>query len=49
MKLTDIPVARPIPAPVGTVFDVWMDPRSPGRRLTIFASFSLHKMLMADE
>ncbi len=30
MKLTDITVARPIPAPAEQVFDVWMDPKSPG-------------------
>lgn len=30
MKLTDITVARTIPAPAGNVFDVWIDPKSPG-------------------
>jgi uncharacterized protein YndB with AHSA1/START domain len=30
MKLTDISVTRSIPAPVEDVFDVWMDPNSPG-------------------
>ena len=30
MKLTDITVSRRIPAPVEKVFDVWMDPKSPG-------------------
>jgi uncharacterized protein YndB with AHSA1/START domain len=30
MKLTDITVTRAIPAPVEKVFDVWMDPKSPG-------------------
>lgn len=30
MKLTDITVTRMIPAPAGDVFDVWMDPKSPG-------------------
>jgi uncharacterized protein YndB with AHSA1/START domain len=30
MKLTDITVSRVIPAPAGQVFDVWMDPKSPG-------------------
>jgi len=30
MKLTDITVTRVIPAPAEQVFDVWMDPRSPG-------------------
>jgi uncharacterized protein YndB with AHSA1/START domain len=30
MKLTDITVARSIPAPVEDVFDVWIDPKSPG-------------------
>ena len=30
MKLTDITVTRAIPAPAEKVFDVWMDPKSPG-------------------
>lgn len=30
MKLTDITVSRAIPAPAEAVFDVWMDPKSPG-------------------
>lgn len=30
MKLCDITVTRAIPAPVEDVFDVWMDPQSPG-------------------
>ena len=30
MKLTDITVTRMIPAPAADVFDVWMDPKSPG-------------------
>jgi hypothetical protein len=30
MKLTDVEVARTIPAPAEQVFDVWIDPRSPG-------------------
>jgi uncharacterized protein YndB with AHSA1/START domain len=30
MKLTDITVTRAIPAPAENVFDVWMDPKSPG-------------------
>jgi uncharacterized protein YndB with AHSA1/START domain len=30
MKLIDITVTRSIPAPVEDVFDVWMDPKSPG-------------------
>ena len=30
MKLTDVTVTRAIPAPVEKVFDVWMDPNSPG-------------------
>lgn len=30
MKLTDITVTRAIPAPVEQVFDVWIDPKSPG-------------------
>jgi uncharacterized protein YndB with AHSA1/START domain len=30
MKLTDITVARAIPAPAEQVFDVWMDAKSPG-------------------
>jgi uncharacterized protein YndB with AHSA1/START domain len=30
MKLTDIIVARAIPAPPEQVFDVWMDAKSPG-------------------
>jgi uncharacterized protein YndB with AHSA1/START domain len=30
MKLTDITVTRSIPAPVEDVFDVWIDPKSPG-------------------
>jgi len=29
-KLTDITVARTIPAPAEKVFDVWIDPKSPG-------------------
>lgn len=29
MKLTDITVARTIPAPAEKVFDLWMDPNSP--------------------
>jgi uncharacterized protein YndB with AHSA1/START domain len=30
MKLTDIIVTRTIPAPGDKVFDVWIDPKSPG-------------------
>jgi uncharacterized protein YndB with AHSA1/START domain len=30
MKLTDITVTRAIPAPAENVFDVWIDPKSPG-------------------
>jgi uncharacterized protein YndB with AHSA1/START domain len=30
MKLTDITVSRTIPASAEKVFDVWMDPKSPG-------------------
>jgi uncharacterized protein YndB with AHSA1/START domain len=30
MKLTDLTITRTIPAPAGDVFDVWMDPKSPG-------------------
>jgi uncharacterized protein YndB with AHSA1/START domain len=30
MKLIDITVTRAIPAPAENVFDVWMDPKSPG-------------------
>jgi len=30
MKLTDITVTRAIPAAADNVFDVWMDPKSPG-------------------
>jgi uncharacterized protein YndB with AHSA1/START domain len=30
MKLTDLTVTRMIPAPPAAVFDVWMDPKSPG-------------------
>ena len=30
MKLTDITVTRAIPAPAEQVFDVWIDPKSPG-------------------
>jgi uncharacterized protein YndB with AHSA1/START domain len=30
MKLTDITITRSIPAPVEDVFDVWIDPTSPG-------------------
>jgi uncharacterized protein YndB with AHSA1/START domain len=30
MKLTDVTVARTIPATANKVFDVWMDPKSPG-------------------
>jgi uncharacterized protein YndB with AHSA1/START domain len=30
MKLIDITVTRAIPAPVENVFDVWIDPKSPG-------------------
>lgn len=30
MNLIDITVTRVIPAPPGDVFDVWMDPESPG-------------------
>ncbi len=30
MKLIDITVTRTIPAPVEDVFDVWLDPKSPG-------------------
>ena len=30
MKLTDLTVTRMIPAPPTAVFDVWMDPKSPG-------------------
>jgi uncharacterized protein YndB with AHSA1/START domain len=30
MKTIDITVSRSIPAPVANVFDVWIDPKSPG-------------------
>ncbi|HME06518.1 MAG TPA: hypothetical protein VKG25_05680 [Bryobacteraceae bacterium] len=30
MKLIDITVTRTIPAPAESVFDVWIDPKSPG-------------------
>lgn len=30
MKLIDITVTRVIPAPAEDVFDVWIDPKSPG-------------------
>jgi uncharacterized protein YndB with AHSA1/START domain len=30
MKLTDITVSRTIPAPAEKVYDVWIDPKSPG-------------------
>jgi len=30
MKLTDITITRLIPAPAAKVFDLWMDPSSPG-------------------
>src|ERR1700722_17895865 len=30
MKLTDVTVTRAISAPAEDVFDVWMDPKSPG-------------------
>lgn len=30
MKLIDITVTRSIPAPAENVFDVWIDPKSPG-------------------
>jgi uncharacterized protein YndB with AHSA1/START domain len=30
IKLTDITVSRTVPAPAAAVFDVWMDPASPG-------------------
>jgi uncharacterized protein YndB with AHSA1/START domain len=30
MKLTELTVARTIPAPAEKIFDVWMDPDSPG-------------------
>jgi uncharacterized protein YndB with AHSA1/START domain len=30
MKLTDVAVTRSIPAPAEKVFEVWMDPKSPG-------------------
>jgi uncharacterized protein YndB with AHSA1/START domain len=30
MKLTDVTVTRAIPAPAENVFDVWIDPKSPG-------------------
>jgi uncharacterized protein YndB with AHSA1/START domain len=30
MKLTDVMVTRAIPAPVADVFEVWMNPQSPG-------------------
>ena len=30
MNLTEITVARLIPAPAAEVFDVWIDPHSPG-------------------
>jgi len=30
MNLTDITVSRTIPAPAEKIFDVWLDPKSPG-------------------
>jgi uncharacterized protein YndB with AHSA1/START domain len=30
MKLTEVTVARTIPAPIEKVFDTWMNPKSPG-------------------
>jgi len=30
MKLIDLRVTRAIPAPVENVFEVWIDPKSPG-------------------
>jgi hypothetical protein len=30
MRLCDLTVSRLIPAPPGDVFDVWLDPKSPG-------------------
>ena len=30
MKLNEVSVSRTIPAPADKVFDVWMDPKSPG-------------------
>jgi uncharacterized protein YndB with AHSA1/START domain len=30
MNLTDVTITRTIPAPVEKVFDVWMNPKSPG-------------------
>jgi|UPI00037D5DAE uncharacterized protein YndB with AHSA1/START domain len=30
MKTTEIEIARTIPAPAADVFDVWLDPKSPG-------------------
>jgi hypothetical protein len=30
MKLIDMTVTRAIPAPAEKVFDIWMDPKSPG-------------------
>jgi uncharacterized protein YndB with AHSA1/START domain len=30
MRLTEISVSRTIPAPAEKVFDVWIDPKSPG-------------------
>ena len=30
MKLTDVTVSRPIAGPAEKIFEVWMDPKSPG-------------------